>query len=550
MTSSLGARPRPWLLAIVLLGLALRAWEFGWGLPDFIFFDSKFFFIWPAFRLVWQGVWTTNELIHTPLLAWVIGLFYWPWATLVSPPAPTVPEEAIVLDVIGRGLTLVLSTASIPLVYLIARRLLGTRTALLAAAAFAVMPLHVLETHRINADLWMIFVSLVCIHQAVIARDEDRTPRLMLAFALAGFAAATKLTGLAVGLVPAWVAFTRARWSLKERLGWLALGGGLALVVLLAVILPVLTGATGKGPTLGEGFTAAFVTGRRGEDLGGEGWTYTRYLYWLVVGFPFLMGWSIYLTSLAGFVLMARSERGAFGLLAAGAIPFFLFQAGAASVTTRYCMPLVPYFAIAAGFALDRAARSWRRIGPLLGVLVLGYATLFTASLCLRISPEPRQEVGRLLRGWAESRSEAEGPLVVGFGWLRWFSWDPIGLEIENHPKIRLVEFPSRKWSKATPEEAAAEYRDWLERERVDVVLLNGPIEGTIRREGSRAPEAPLLAELERGSLGFRGHETFRTPFLTESLYLWGDPALDAQLPDGIGTYSVFARRVPDLPEP
>src|SRR5439155_1638297 len=51
-----------------------------------------------------------------------------------------------------------------------------------------------------------------------------------------------------------------------------------------------------------------------------------------------------------------------------------------------------------------------------------------------------------------------------------------------------------------------------------------------------------LFRELQRGGLGFRAAGDFRTSFLTEALYTWGDPTLDTHWETAIAGYKVFVR--------
>ena len=65
------------------------------------------------------------------------------------------------------------------------------------------------------------------------------------------------------------------------------------------------------------------------------------------------------------------------------------------------------------------------------------------------------------------------------------------------------------------------------------------PVEERARPDGFGIT---LFRELQRGGLGFRAAGDFRTSFLTEALYTWGDPTLDTHWETALAGYKVFVR--------
>ena len=102
-------------------------------------------------------------------------------------------------------------------------------------------------------------------------------------------------------------------------------------------------------------------------------------------------------------------------------------------------------------------------------------------------------------------------------------------------PQELVLAGPSR-------EATAANYATWLVDENIDVVLFPAQEELMHVREGFAGPQGAFLSALTDGRMGFSEVASYRTPFVSEALYLWSDPGLDHQLPVGINGYRVFER--------
>ena len=72
--------------------------------------------------------------------------------------------------------------------------------------------------------------------------------------------------------------------------------------------------------------------------------------------------------------------------------------------------------------------------------------------------------------------------------------------------------------------------------------MLPSPLENAARRGRPDGFAITFFRLLERGGLGFRLAGDFRTHFLTEALYTWGDPMLDTHWETAIAGYKVFVR--------
>jgi hypothetical protein len=277
--------------------------------------------------------------------------------------------------------------------------------------------------------------------------------------------------------------------------------------------------------------------GQPGHDLRGEGWVYTRYVYALVAALPYMLGWTVYLAAWVGLYLLRRDPH-ARGPVFAAVVPFFLVQGAAQTVVPRYYLPLAPFLCLAAGVAFDRL---WQRLGSrgaTVAAAALAYTLILTASICLRI-PGPTNAVGDALRAEI-SRANASGrPLVLGYeDWLR-AAYDPLSTALFNRNKVQVVPLPND--SAPDSPRAVQRFRAWLDRKRIDAVLLTEWRAGIARREG-RTAELDCIAALRDGRLGFQPAAESRTGYFTEQLYTWADPSFSTELTAGILDHELFVR--------
>jgi|GEM_PF-358088 len=244
------------LVAIVLLGLALRLWGINFGLPYTYAPDE------PSHLLVTLQIVKTGDLnphwwyypsLMFYLNAAALGLFFLAgrlagaFTTLADLPPPHVVAMGVGrLDLPGellvsRGLVALFSAAAIVLVYLIGRRLHANKwVAAVAALLFAVSPTVVDHSHRFGPDIFALFFSLASFLFAVQIVDEPKLGRYLAAGVAAGLAIASKYNA-GVILIPFIVAhflrFGFSGWRRKELyLGLAATGLAFVAAVPFAVL--------------------------------------------------------------------------------------------------------------------------------------------------------------------------------------------------------------------------------------------------------------------------------------------------------------------------
>ena len=187
----------------LLIAALLRFWALDQGVPFSVQVDepevmlravqmmrsgdlNPHFFDYPAFYMYQQAV--------VAVLRFLLGAMRGEWASLAQAP----PEAFYVW---GRALTAALGTATVWALYRAGMRW-GQRTALLAAVMFAVMPLHVRESHFVLTDVPTTFFVMVTLLLSLRAHERATAWSFALAGAAAGLAAGTKYNGGAALVIP------------------------------------------------------------------------------------------------------------------------------------------------------------------------------------------------------------------------------------------------------------------------------------------------------------------------------------------------------------
>jgi 4-amino-4-deoxy-L-arabinose transferase-like glycosyltransferase len=542
------------LTLIVFMGAALRAFRIDWGLPGYAFPDTIIHFVRPAAAAVVDGTFEPGTCVHPPLLPLLLAQLYRAWSSVTGDPILSVgvgvtPQVAALVQ-IGRWITVIFSTLSIVAAHLVARPLVGPRAALLATAAFALNPLHILESHRVSSDIPMIFLLLLATWFAVVARGRGEHRWILASFTMAGFSAATKYTGIFATLLPAWIVLRQLSLSARQRSGLLVAGGLLTLGAFALGAVPCLARPDKFVNAFRLMGTFAYVVGMPGVDLA-AGWTQHRFVYPLVVALPYMMGWPVYVAAIAGFVLLWRTQRAIAGLLLIATVPYLLFMGGGASAVPRYYLQLSPFLAMAAGAALARWSEggNLRTLGGLAILGVLGYTAVVSASQVGRLGLGPQRAVGDLLARIQAANAAAGGaPLVVAYPNRIALLYDAVGRFLRR-PAVKIVELPSPynhagKDPVTVPDAEVTRARDlaWLRDTGVDIIVLPSWIENTIARARPQGQTGRFFRQLEDGELQFDFTGHFRNRYATEPLYTWGDPMLDTHWETAIAGYKVFTR--------
>ncbi len=247
-----------WLLiTFILIGLGLRLWAIGWGLPYTYHPDER---VATVIRILRTGN-LNPEFFHwgslifylnaTLYLAYFgVGLIGGRFASLSDLPYPdritmavgktSLPEEFL----LGRGLTAIFGALSILIVYLICLQLHKGQVSAWAAALFlAVEPVSVRNSQFIRPDILAIFFTLCSLLFALKIVDDPRLRNYVFAGIFAGLSASSKYNAafIVVAIVAAhFVRFGRdSLWQKEIYVAALSSAIAFFLTTPFAILTPV-----------------------------------------------------------------------------------------------------------------------------------------------------------------------------------------------------------------------------------------------------------------------------------------------------------------------
>ena len=352
---------RTWLVAILIVGGALRLFPIWFGLPYPQARPDEETAIGHAIGVL-DGA-PNPEFFHWPSLTFYLFAGLLQVARAVRGLGGdtgdlTFTEQAIVT----RAVVALAGTVTILIVFLLARRFAAERIGLVAAAVLAVAILHVRESHFATTDALMTLLlwgSLLVLIDAALGDRPGRLRTFAFAGGLAGLATSTKYNAAAVAcsmIAVQVLLFAREPQRLRTVRGWapaLMFGATMISAFLVGTPYAVLDFDT-FARDLAYDFTH-LSEGHRGIVLG-RGWsnhaTHTL---------PFGVGPAVFTVAIAGIVPFVRQYRSAAVILGSFAVPFYFVVGSGYTVFFRYMLPLVPLVCILAAITVvhlaDWAAR-------------------------------------------------------------------------------------------------------------------------------------------------------------------------------------------------
>lgn len=268
------------------------------------------------------------------------------WSSLAQ-----APNEAFYLW--GRALTAVMGTATVWVVYQVGLRWSGA-TALLAAAMFAVMPLHVRESHFVLTDVPVTFFVMLTLLMALRAHERATTRAFALAGAAAGLAAATKYNGVLAVLIPllACALTPAARPSRVAAILWTA-------IAMIATFLVAAPYTLIDLPTFLNQFARLSAEYRTAAKFDDPVWLiYLKHL-------RNALQWPGSVIVLAGvtlglFKVAAGPDRAKWALLTIFPLLYFRFISNQTLFFGRYLLPLLPFLSLLGAAAVVEIVRQIR----------------------------------------------------------------------------------------------------------------------------------------------------------------------------------------------
>lgn len=422
-----GSRGRYAVLALILtLGLWLRFDGLAFGLPSLLDPDEPIFML-TGFRLLanhtlnpgWFGHPGTTTIYALAVIeiatygAWhFVGRF-----TDIHAFGIAVYNDPALIFLPSRIFILACGMTTIALAYGIARRLFGTRIALLAAMLLAIDPLHIRYSQIIRTDMHASVFVLLEILAAIMIVERGRRRDYVLAGIVLGFACATKWP--AAACFAAVIGAAATRWyrgddGARTLAGRLALFGTTSFVALFVA-----------SPYLFLDIKTV-IENLHGEErpfhLGATGYGLFGNMSWYVTG-PLVFAAGIVGVLLAGAGSWVGAKANT--AFAATVLPvfalFFVMISAQALVWERWLIPLLPLLSICSAVALSAlvdVATAWRgrRIGLAIGGLVASTIVLPVMANVRSASRERTTDTRTLATTWAKTRIAPGSTVTVEHG--------------------------------------------------------------------------------------------------------------------------------------
>jgi hypothetical protein len=398
------------LALITAAGALVRFYGLSWGAPYYHFHIDEHFVFLGALAIrqdSWLAALAPKFFMYSPLPMYVLIGLLEIYERLVGPLDLNAVRDGVTFMVMGRAISATFSTATIPLVFLIARRVSGTTAGLIAAGLLAGTVLHLREAHFFSVDSTLtFFITLGCLLAVRMADRGDWRSYVGAGLALAGgvlskYSAAFMALPIGVAhlLAPrtfSWPGSARdwTRWTAKGALP-LVVGVLTFLILDPFVIVHYNKFRADLAALVTEPLSGArqFVWAGHFTDIQPQAFWFTNILWWG-------LGPAFEIWGLAGVGwLLWRRDRRAF---VAAVFPLAYFAAaGQTSLPfARYGVPLAPLLAVAAGvLSADLLARArLRRAALVATILVIGTTSLYALAYTnIYRSRDARLEASRFL---------------------------------------------------------------------------------------------------------------------------------------------------------
>jgi hypothetical protein len=353
---------RRWLAGILLLGAGLRLYAIWFGLPYLRARPDEIDAVMHG-QMVMRGD-LNPHFFHWPSLTfYTFGAVF----TAVSDVLGAITPGAVVSDaqylVLARIVVALAGTATIAVLYDLARRVADEWTGIAAATFLAVAILHVRESHFAMTDVLMTLLataSLALLARAVDAAETNGANAEPLRWFAAsglvgGLAASTKYNAAAVVFA---MGAIQLAWLVRSPRKAATPGMWLPTVIFAAAFVCGFFAGTPYAAIDSRTFLAdlrfdlGHLAAGHGHDLG-LGWSYH-----LTRSLPFGVGLTTCLAAVAGVIPLARHYgTRALAPAAFAAASYVSFGSGR-EVFFRYLLPVVPIICLFAAVAVRRGG-SW-----------------------------------------------------------------------------------------------------------------------------------------------------------------------------------------------
>ena len=342
---------------------------------------------------------------------------------------PTLADGAALtakLFLVGRLVSALLGTATIPVLYALGRRMFGRKVGLMTGLLYGVAPLAVLHAHFLTVDVSAtFFVALTLLWSARLLTAQNWSNYVWAAI-WAGLAAATKYNAGIVLIAPIAAHFLNKDTDACKR------HRGGQFVVLIAVAMLTFLIAC-PGPWLNFDAFWNGIEGYPGSGLryelfdhsrSGHGYLFTNtgngWWYHLTVSLPFGLGPALAVAALLGLIPAWQQRTKPDAMLLAFFLVYFSLSGFSNVRFARYMLPLFPVFCIwAARFLIGIRIRGIDSGGGFLVVPALTLYGSYYLVVCMT-TQDPRDAAADYLE-----RTAPQGASVA-FATVPWFYSPPL----------------------------------------------------------------------------------------------------------------------------
>ena len=484
-------------LALFLLAAAFRFWGLQWGAPTRIDLHPDEMEHVMSHALAISIDQPDPKFLNYPsfliyLIAIANGL-----ATRVG-----LVSETWQSYIVARSIVAAFGAATAPAAFwVVAEMGASTLGAALAGLWVALLPLHVWESHFAVTDVVMTFWIVAALALSLRLFSHGRWADYAWTGLAIGLGVASKYTAALVAVAPLAAAALSGRGERSTIAGLFALGVVALLACFAATPFSFLHFAQFRAAMASEYEHVHSL--HYGFSLPAPGWQYHKYVYELFAGFPFSLGFALYLSAAAGTLWTLRHPRRERLIVVGFAALFFAILGRWTFTPLRYQMPVVVVGAMLAGVWqgewLEDPSRRRRAAAVAAVAVTLGYTSLFTLSTTSRLRNDTRIEAAR----WLDTTMKpGERLLACGFS--------PY-MAIPTDRRI-VVTGVSEAWV------------DRLhERNDFDLVEITSLLYWRHQRHHHPAFE-PAYQRLRRGETGFHLVRRFEGEFLNRELYRRLDP--------------------------
>jgi 4-amino-4-deoxy-L-arabinose transferase-like glycosyltransferase len=325
------------VVALTLAAAALRFWGLRFGLPPTTLArpDEEAIAA-TAAQIVLHGP-DPKFFDYPTLFMYAVALVERVW-----PGGPPVFHETQP-TMIARALAALLGTLSVPLLFVAARALFRVPTAIISSALLAVAFLHVRDSHFGVTDVPMTFMVLAAFTAiATLRLDSEHWWNIVLAALLCGLATSTKYNALVITapLVAAMVLNRNPAWTYGAALA--SVVAGFLIGTPYAAITP------GRFWAGLAGLQSHLASGHGADE--GLGWVH-HFTFSLRYG----VGPAFLAAAVGGCVWLLAFDRRRAVLVLSFPLLYYAGMGSGRTVFMRHMTPMIPFVAMLAGVAIERA---------------------------------------------------------------------------------------------------------------------------------------------------------------------------------------------------